>query len=108
MPAPSGDLYQAGRAQELIHLDWRFAAYTPERLSLRVLAALCDIFGISPGDLIVTQAENATVRKAAFGYSTTRAEHLAAAAGSTWKTHAPGDHDAGSHRNEQPQRCPDL
>jgi DNA-binding Xre family transcriptional regulator len=40
---------------------------TPERLSLQVLAALCDILGTEPGDLIVTAAENAGVRKAAAG-----------------------------------------
>ena len=35
------------------------------RLSLPVLAALCDIFQCSPADLIATRAENATPRKAA-------------------------------------------
>ncbi|MER6173605.1 helix-turn-helix transcriptional regulator [Streptosporangium sp. NPDC001681] len=40
----------------------RLVSGTPERLSLPVLAALCDIFGIGPGDLIVTTAQNA-VRK---------------------------------------------
>jgi DNA-binding Xre family transcriptional regulator len=45
----------------------RLVTQTPERLSLQVLAALCDILGASPGDLITTQAENAGVRKAASG-----------------------------------------
>jgi len=40
----------------------RLVTGTPERLSLPVLAALCDIFGIGPGDLIVTTAQNAARR----------------------------------------------
>ena len=32
---------------------YRLAAKIPERLSLRTLAALCDIFGCTPNDLIV-------------------------------------------------------
>jgi len=46
---------------------WRLVTQTPERLSLPVLAALCDIFECSPADLIATRAENATPRKAATG-----------------------------------------
>ena len=45
----------------------RLVTGTPERLSLQVLAALCDIFGADPGDLIVTEAGNAAARKAASG-----------------------------------------
>jgi DNA-binding Xre family transcriptional regulator len=45
----------------------RLVTGTPERLSLQVLAALCDILGVQPGDLIITEAENAVVRKAASG-----------------------------------------
>jgi DNA-binding Xre family transcriptional regulator len=45
----------------------RLVTGTPERLSLQVLAALCDILGAGPGDLIVAAAENAGVRKAAAG-----------------------------------------
>jgi DNA-binding Xre family transcriptional regulator len=45
----------------------RLVTGTPERLSLQVLAALCDILGTSPGDLITTGAQNAGVRKAASG-----------------------------------------
>lgn len=41
----------------------RLATGTPERLSLQVLAALCDIFGTTPADLIVTGAENVGIRK---------------------------------------------
>jgi DNA-binding Xre family transcriptional regulator len=40
----------------------RLVTGTPERLSLQVLAALCDILDADPGDLIVTGAENAAAR----------------------------------------------
>jgi DNA-binding Xre family transcriptional regulator len=33
---------------------WRLVRHRPTRLSLPVLAALCDIFDCTPGDLIVT------------------------------------------------------
>lgn len=36
---------------------WRLVTQTPERLSLHLLAALCDIFNTSPNDLIVTTAQ---------------------------------------------------
>jgi DNA-binding Xre family transcriptional regulator len=42
---------------------WRLVTQTPERLSLPVLAALCDIFECTPAQLIATKAENATPRK---------------------------------------------
>lgn len=45
----------------------RLVTGTPERLSLPVLAALCDIFECTPADLIATKAENAAVRKVATG-----------------------------------------
>lgn len=38
----------------------RLVTKTPERLSLPVLAALCDIFTTTPDVLIPTHAENAT------------------------------------------------
>jgi hypothetical protein len=44
---------------------WRLVTQTPERLSLPVLAALCDIFEITPAELIATKAENVAPRKAA-------------------------------------------
>jgi DNA-binding Xre family transcriptional regulator len=55
-----------------IHLSaaqiYRLVSGTPERLSLPVLAALCDILSCTPNDLIVTQAEAAAKpRKAASG-----------------------------------------
>lgn len=43
----------------------RLVTGNPERLSLPVLAALCDIFGVTPADLIPTTAENAAPRRAA-------------------------------------------
>jgi DNA-binding Xre family transcriptional regulator len=45
----------------------RLVSGTPERLSLQVLSALCDILGCTPADLVATTAENAGVRKAATG-----------------------------------------
>jgi DNA-binding Xre family transcriptional regulator len=41
----------------------RLVTGTPERLSLPVLAALCDILDVTPADLIVTKAENIDLRK---------------------------------------------
>jgi DNA-binding Xre family transcriptional regulator len=46
---------------------WRLVTGTPERLSLPVLAALCDIFEVTPAQLIATRAENIPPRKAASG-----------------------------------------
>lgn len=43
----------------------RLVTGTPERLSLPVLAALCDILGVTPADLIETSAQNAVQRAAA-------------------------------------------
>ncbi|EFC82252.1 helix-turn-helix transcriptional regulator [Parafrankia sp. EUN1f] len=37
---------------------WRLVTQTPERLSLPVLAALCDIFDVTPAQLIATRADN--------------------------------------------------
>lgn len=47
---------------------WRLVTGTPERLSLPVLAALCDIFEADPGQLIATTARNTPVRKTAAGH----------------------------------------
>jgi DNA-binding Xre family transcriptional regulator len=41
----------------------RLVTGTPERLSLPVLAALCDILDVTPADLIATTAENIGLRK---------------------------------------------
>jgi DNA-binding Xre family transcriptional regulator len=43
----------------------RLASGTPERLSLPVLAALCDIFACTPAELIATRAQDARARKTA-------------------------------------------
>ncbi|MGH3590022.1 MAG: helix-turn-helix domain-containing protein [Pseudonocardiaceae bacterium] len=43
----------------------RLVSGTPERLSLQVLSAFCDILGCTPADLVATTAENAGVRKTA-------------------------------------------
>ncbi|WP_406314607.1 helix-turn-helix transcriptional regulator [Streptosporangium sp. NBC_01639] len=43
----------------------RLATGVPERLSLPVLAALCDIFTCTPAELIATKAENVAIRKTA-------------------------------------------
>jgi DNA-binding Xre family transcriptional regulator len=46
---------------------WRLVTQTPERLSLPVLSALCDIFECTPAELITTRAETAKPRKVATG-----------------------------------------
>ncbi|TCC26464.1 helix-turn-helix domain-containing protein [Kribbella speibonae] len=45
----------------------RLVTGTPERLSMAVLAALCDIFATDPSELITTDAANLGVRKTATG-----------------------------------------
>jgi hypothetical protein len=44
---------------------WRLVTQVPERLSLPVLAALCDIFDVTPAQLIATRAENVPARRRA-------------------------------------------
>lgn len=46
---------------------YRLVTQTPERLSLRTLMALCDIFGCTPNDLIEPVAEDRRARTAAGG-----------------------------------------
>jgi hypothetical protein len=46
---------------------WRLVTQVPERLSLPVLAALCDIFGVTPAQLIATRAENIPARRRTAG-----------------------------------------
>lgn len=41
----------------------RLVTGTPERLSLHILAALCDIFSTEPSALVTTEATNLGVRK---------------------------------------------
>jgi DNA-binding Xre family transcriptional regulator len=43
----------------------RLVSGTPERLSLQVLSAFCDILGATPADLVTTTAENTGVRRTA-------------------------------------------
>lgn len=43
----------------------RLVSGTPERLSLQVLSAFCDILGCTPAELVATTAENAGVRRTA-------------------------------------------
>ncbi len=45
----------------------RLVSGTPERMSLKVMAALCDILCCTPTDLVATTAENAGVRTTATG-----------------------------------------
>jgi DNA-binding Xre family transcriptional regulator len=44
---------------------WRLVTGTPERLSLATLAALCDILGCGPGDLVEPVAVTAAAGKQA-------------------------------------------
>lgn len=46
---------------------WRLVSQEPQRLSLDVLAALCDILDCGPGDLIEVREENTVVRKSSTG-----------------------------------------
>jgi Cro/C1-type HTH DNA-binding domain len=58
----------AGRGITLSSVQvWRLVTQTPERLSLPVLAALCDIFDVTPAQLIATRAESVPARRAASG-----------------------------------------
>lgn len=56
-------------AERGIHLSreqvYRLVAQPPQRLSMDVLAALCDILGCQPSDLIEVQVVNAERRKTA-------------------------------------------
>jgi hypothetical protein len=56
----------------------RLVTSTPERLSLPILAALCDIFAVDAAELITTDASSVGVRKTAAG---DRPAHRAPAAG---------------------------
>ena len=58
----------AGRGITLSSVQvWRLVTQTPERLSLPVLAALCDIFDVTPAQLIATRAENVPARRRVVG-----------------------------------------
>jgi hypothetical protein len=53
------------RKQDQTAHSRRIRFVPPERLSLQVLSAFCDILGCTPGDLVTATAENAGVRKTA-------------------------------------------
>jgi DNA-binding Xre family transcriptional regulator len=53
---------------------YRLAAGTPERLSLHMLAALCDILGCTPSDLIEPVVESKTGTRHAAGAKATKAQ----------------------------------
>jgi len=64
----------AQRGIELSHVQvWRLVTGMPERLSLPVLAALCDILQVTPSDLIIPTARNVP------SHPEDPMEHLAAA-----------------------------
>ena len=50
---------------------YRLVTQQPERLNVYVLAALCDILGCTPNDLVEPVVENATARKKAAAGGTT-------------------------------------
>jgi len=64
----------AARGIELSSVQvYRLVAQTPERLNLRVLAALCDILGCTAGELIEPVVEQRQARKAAGETTATKA-----------------------------------
>jgi DNA-binding Xre family transcriptional regulator len=67
------DLYAAAQLRPLLaergvalsrEQVWRLITGTPERLSLATLAALCDILGCGPGDLVEPVKVTAADRRA--------------------------------------------
>lgn len=46
---------------------WRLVSQPPQRLSLNVLAAICDILDCNPADLIKVRVENTSVPKTGTG-----------------------------------------
>jgi DNA-binding Xre family transcriptional regulator len=65
-------------AERGVHLSreqvYRLVVQPPQRLSLDTLAALCDILGCSPNDLIEVQVVNQQVAKRASGGGPTRSK----------------------------------
>ncbi|NEC50587.1 helix-turn-helix transcriptional regulator [Actinospica acidiphila] len=61
-------------AERGIHLSreqvYRLVTQPPQRLPMDTLAALCDILGCTPNDLIKVEVANAQVRKTAEGTPT--------------------------------------
>jgi hypothetical protein len=62
--ARPGHTARRARHHPVLVQVWRLVTQTPERLSLPVLAALCDVLEVTPADLITTHAENVTAPKA--------------------------------------------
>jgi DNA-binding Xre family transcriptional regulator len=58
----------------------RLVTSVPERLSMPILAALCDIFEVTPNDLIQTDASSVGVRKVAAGDRPARTPRTAGSA----------------------------
>jgi DNA-binding Xre family transcriptional regulator len=58
-------------AERGVHLSreqvYRMVTAAPQRLSMDTLAALCDILGVTPNDLIEVQADNVQAAKVAGG-----------------------------------------
>lgn len=54
----------------------RLVTQKPERLSLPILAALCDIFAVEVDQLVTTHATNVGVRKIAVGDTPAGAAHV--------------------------------
>lgn len=69
----------------------RLAFGTPERLSLQVMAVLCDTLSCTSADPVTTTAENAD----ALGYHDKTISRLIKETGGTWSRYAP--ENAGSH-----------
>jgi DNA-binding Xre family transcriptional regulator len=70
------DMFQTSELQPLlaergVHLSreqvYRLVTQPPQRLSMDTLAALCDILGCTPNDLIEVQVVDQSVRKTAEG-----------------------------------------
>lgn len=76
----------------------RLATGTPERLSLAVLAALCDIFECTPAELIATKAENASGRKTATDDAVIDPAAIAPKRAPCALSDEPGLHDQGAVR----------
>ena len=54
---------------------YRLVAETPERLSLKTLAALCDIFDCAPGDLIEPYVQSASRKASGESTKVTKIHH---------------------------------
>ena len=80
---------------------WRLVTQTPERLSLPVLAALCDIFEVTAAQLIATRAENAAPVKKTAAAAGTRTSP-------TWRRSVPNAHGCDPNHDRPSVRAGDL